>query len=123
MLLMSQTINGLEMARDINFYKISTKLGFVINLKKSVLVPSPKLEFLGLEIDSVRLTLTLPQEKVEKLKLKCQKLFSNPRTTLWEVTSLIGSLCSTARAVLPAMLQVRFLQQQQTTAIRKNPSY
>ena len=30
-------------------------------------------------IDSVRMTLTLPQEKVKKLRLKCQKLISNPR--------------------------------------------
>ena len=51
----------------------------------------------------------LPQEKVKKLRLKCQKLISNPRTTLWEVASLLGSLCSTAQPVLPAMLQISFL--------------
>ena len=82
-----------------------------------------KREFIGLEIDSVRMTLTLSQEKVKKLRLKCQKLISNPRTTLWEVTSLLGSLCSTAQAVLPAILQIKFLQQQQIAAIRNNPSY
>ena len=98
-------------------------LGFVINLQKYVLVPLQKIQFLGLEIDSVRMTLTLPQEKVNKLRLKCEKLISNPRTTLWEVTSLVGSLCSTAQAVLPAMLQIRFLQQQQIAAIRNNISY
>ena len=53
-------------------------LGFVINLQKSVLVSLQKIEFLGLEIDSVRMTLTLPQEKVKKLRLKCQKLISKP---------------------------------------------
>ena len=82
-----------------------------------------KIEFLGLKIDSVRITLTIPQEKVKKLRLKCQKLISNPRTTLWEVTSLEGSLCSTAQAVLPVMRQIRFLQQRQIAAIRNNPSY
>ena len=35
-----------------------------------------------MEIDSVRMTLTLPQEKFEKMRLKCQKLISNPRTKL-----------------------------------------
>ena len=61
--------------------------------------------------------------KSKKFRLKWQKLISNPRTTLWEVTSLLSSLCSTAQAVLPAMLQIRFLQQQQVAAIKNNPSY
>ena len=122
MLLMSQTINGLKAARDTLIFLLQS-LGFVINLQKSVLVPLQKIEFLGLEIDSVRMTLTLPQEKVKKLRLKCQKLISKPWTTLWEVTSLLGSICSTAQAVLPVMLQIRFLQQQQIEAIRNNSSY
>ena len=66
-------------------------------------MPSQKIEFLGLKIDSVR--------------MKCQNLISNPRTALWKVTSFVGSLCSTAQAVLPSMLQ------QQIAAGRKNPSY
>ena len=69
-LLMSQTINGLEIARDTLFFLLQS-LGFVIYLQKSVQVPLQKIEFLGLEIDSVRMTLTLPQEKVKKLRLKC----------------------------------------------------
>ena len=71
----------------------------------------------------MRMTLTLKQEKTKKLRLKCEKCISNPRTIPWEVISLLGSLCSTAQAVLPAMVQIRFLQQQQIAAIRSNPSY
>ena len=78
MLLMSQTINGLEIARDILIFLLQA-LGFVINLQKSVLGPLQKIEFLGLEID------TMGSDQ--------------------------PSLCSTAQAVLPAMLQIRFLQQ------------
>ena len=39
-------------------------LGFVINQKKSQLEPVQKIEFLGLIIDSVSLTLALPTEKI-----------------------------------------------------------
>ena len=54
MLLMSHTINFLQIARDtLNF--LLQSLGFVINLQKTVLVPLQKIEFLGLEIDSLRL--------------------------------------------------------------------
>ena len=77
MLLMSQTINGLKAARDTLVFLLQS-LGFVINLQKSVLVPLQKIEFLGLEIDSMRMTLTLPHEKVKKLRLKCKKLISKP---------------------------------------------
>ena len=54
MLLMSQTINCLQIARDTLIFLLQS-LGFVINLQKTVLVPLQKIEFLGLEIDSVRL--------------------------------------------------------------------
>ena len=63
MLLMSQTINGLEIARD-TLILLLQSLDFAIILQRSVLVPLQKIEFLGLEIDSVRMTLTLPQKKV-----------------------------------------------------------
>ena len=54
MLLMSQTINCLQIASDTLIFLLQS-LGFVINLQKTVLVPLQKIEFLGLEIDSVRL--------------------------------------------------------------------
>ena len=37
----------------------------------------------------------------------------NPKPALWEITSLISSLCSRAQGLLPAFLQIRYLQQQQ----------
>ena len=48
MLLMSQTLEELLMSRDAIIF-LPTQLGFVINLKKSVLVPIQQIEFLGLE--------------------------------------------------------------------------
>ena len=51
------------------------------------------------------------------------KAYFKPRTTLRELTDLMDYFWSTADAVLPAMLQIRFLQQQQIAAIRNNPSY
>jgi RecG-like helicase len=39
-------------------------LGFVINYQKSNLIPSKKMEFLGLLVDSQALTLALPCDKI-----------------------------------------------------------
>ena len=50
----------------------------LIFLQIYVLVPLQKIEFLGLKIDSTRTTLTLPKGKVKAIRIKCQKLISNP---------------------------------------------
>ena len=87
MLLMSQTAEGLNMARDSLIFLLQ-QLGFIINLKKSVLLATQKLEFLELEIDSVNMTLTLSMEKVKSFTQKCRNLKKNFQPTLWEITSI-----------------------------------
>ena len=64
---MSQTIEDLEMARDTSIF-LFQQLGFVIKLNKSVLTPTQLVEFLGLMIDSVAMSLSLPEEKVVNLR-------------------------------------------------------
>ena len=59
------------MSRDILVFLLQ-HLGFVINLKKSILKPSQQIEFLGLEIDTHIMTLALTEEKIEKIISKCQ---------------------------------------------------
>lgn len=49
------------------------------------------------------MTLTLPMEKSKKFNSEMQKFDYK----LQEITSLIGSLCSTAQTVEPAFLQIR----------------
>ena len=78
-------------------------LGFVINFKKSQLTPVKEIEFLGLVINSVNMTLALSQGKV---------LVASPKTTIMELTKLLGKLSFTAQAVLPGRIQGRYLQQQ-----------
>ena len=49
---------------------------------------------------------------MKKVKSLTQKLIQNLKPELWGIKSLIGSFCSTAQAVIPAFLQIRYLQQQ-----------
>ena len=81
MVLMSQAIEGLNLARDTLIFLLQ-QLGFIIDLKKPVLSATQKLEFLGLEMDSVNMTLTLPMQKVKVLTQKCKNLMVNPKPTL-----------------------------------------
>ena len=76
--------------------------------------PVQKIEFLGL---------TLGQEKISKIISLCQDMPSSQNTTLMDLTHLIRKLGSTAQAVLPARLQVRHLQRQQSKVFRETKSY
>ena len=64
MLLMGRTLPEIIMARDILIFLLQ-HLGFVINLKKSVLHPVKQIEFLGLVIDTDKMTLTLSEKKLK----------------------------------------------------------
>ena len=77
----------------------------------TVFIPVQKIEFLGVMIDSLEMTLSLPQEKVNKIVTQCQEILSTQKVSLRDLTLLIGRLSSTAQAVLPATIQFRYLQQ------------
>ena len=63
-LILGKTLEKIILSRDTVIYLLQN-LGFVINLKKSVLHPTQIIEFLGMIIHSVEMTVPLPQEKVE----------------------------------------------------------
>ena len=102
-ILMASSLGKIQMARDSAMF-IFHHLGFLINMKKSVLEPQRKLEFLGVVVDSQSMTFSLPQRKVTKLKNLCQKTLTSPQITLRELSSLVGKLRATATAVIPPHL-------------------
>ena len=88
--MISQTIEELLISRDTVIF-LPTHLGFVINLKKSMLNSVQKIEFLDLEIDAVAMRLSLPPRKVEEVVQISQNALNN-KITLRELTQLIGKL-------------------------------
>ena len=51
-----------------------------------------ELEFLGLIINSVTITLTLTNENVFDFRSRCTPLLPMPQTTIIELTKLLGKL-------------------------------
>ena len=121
-LLMGQTLEENIRGQDTLIFLLQ-HLGFIINLKISVLEPTHQLEFLGLQINTCSMVLSLSEEKMKKVISLCQDLLSHPQTTVLELKKLIGLLSSTVQAVLPARLQLRYLQQQQIQALNQSHSY
>ena len=54
--------------------------------------------------------LSLSEEKVQKILMRCQKTLDQRLVFVWKVSQFIATLCSTALALPPAPLQYRYLQ-------------
>ena len=61
---MFQSIDNLLVARDTVIFLLQ-HLGFEINLRNSVMEPVQTIEYLGLVINSIQMTLSLTDEKVK----------------------------------------------------------
>ena len=98
-------------------------LGFTLNQKKCILSPSQNLEFLGFQIDTITMSLSLPPDKVQKIRKECHHCLHMSRTNPRQLAHLIGLMTSTSPAVLPAPLHYRMLQMLRSQALLNHQSY
>ena len=66
MLILSHTIGKARISQDMVIHLLQS-LGFIIDIKKSILYLHQKIKFLGMEIDSVKMILSLTPERVQKV--------------------------------------------------------
>ena len=57
-------------------------LGFVTNVNKSFMETVQTIEYLGLAIESIRMTLSLQEEKVKRIFQECKKISSMKKITV-----------------------------------------
>lgn len=93
-------------------------LGFVIHGKKSVLVPTKNITFLGNDIDSVDMIVTLPKLKVQQMVSCCLKLHNKTKATIREVASAIGYMVSSFSAVEYGPLHYRTVEREKIDALK-----
>ena len=67
LLILGNNMSEIFMAMDSVIFLLQ-RLGFVINLKKCVLDPAQEIELLGLTVNSQTMALSLPEEKIGKIK-------------------------------------------------------
>ena len=103
MLLIGHTIEEKLIARD-TVVSCLQQLGFVLNLQKSVLTTTQRIQFLGAAVDSLIMTLSRSENKASKVQKQCQELLQKTQMLILELTKLIGLLSSTIQAVLPAQI-------------------
>ena len=84
-----------------------TSLGFKLNHKKCVWIPTQRLDFLGFQIDSIQMKLYLPSEKVEKITKECRHFVNKSEVSARDFAHLIGLLSSTIPTIEVAPLHYR----------------
>ena len=85
-------------------------LGFLVNEKKSSLVPSQRIVFFGFILDSVLFKVFLTDEKIDKIMSKANHLLTCQTVTVRELASFIGSVVNAFDAVLEAPLHYRDME-------------
>ena len=91
-------------------------LGYTVNYKKSVLVPTQRIIFFGFILESVQFKIFLTEEKVQKIKTKAQSLLNTRLVVVREVASFIGLIINAFHAVLEAPMYYRSLERDKLLA-------
>jgi len=97
-----------------------TKLGFILNHEKSVMVPTKVIIFLGHVIDSEKMLVYLPNEKKEYIHAECIRLTQLEQTSIRDVAKIIGLMVSSFSAVEHGKLHYRYLERAKITALKSH---
>ena len=74
------------------------QFGFTINWEKSQLQLTQKIIFLGLELDSVEMTIAIPLEKAKSIRKGILELLSKQEYTIRDVCKIAGKIVATGPA-------------------------
>ena len=86
--------------------------------KKSIVVPVQKLKFLGFLIDSVKMVVTMPVDKIDNTIQEWKVLLKKQEATIREVAKVIGILVSVFQAVEYGPLHYRNLELQKIDQLK-----
>ena len=82
----------------------------MVNQKKSITNPTQELEFLGFQVGSVSINLSIPSEKLRNIRQDARRMLDCPQVTVREVASFVGKAVAILRAIPLAPLHYRALQ-------------
>ena len=98
-------------------------VGYTVNYKKSVLVPTQKIVFFGFILDSVQFKVFLTDEKIQKIIAKAQSLLETGMVVVREVASFIGLIINAFYAILEAPLYYRSLERDKIAGLGQNSDF
>ena len=99
---------------------LTRSLGFIVNEKKSIFVPTQQITFLGFALNSVDMTISVPPHKVEHVILKIREILGRRFPKIRDVASVIGLLVSCELALPYGPLFRRTLENEKNEALAQN---
>lgn len=96
------------------------ELGFIINEKKSLMVPTQRCKYLGLIFDSKKMSIELPKEKVDRTVLLLNKISKTSYCSIREFAAFVGTLVSRCPALKYGMIYVRRFEKERLRALEAN---
>ena len=100
-----------ELLGNVNYaFRLFYSLGLTIHMSKSVLMPTQVVEFLGVILDSVNMTITLPEGKISRIRDLDQSLLKRNVTSIHDLASFIEQVVFAGIAVPQAPLRYRYLE-------------
>ncbi|XP_057327400.1 uncharacterized protein LOC130668903 [Microplitis mediator] len=100
--------------------KLLESLGFIINRRKSVLIPSKKCQFLGFWINSERLTLELPELKRLKILELVKTMRKKKECKIRDLAKFIGNLIAACPAIKYGWLYTKAFERDKYLALVEN---
>ena len=95
-------------------------LGFLVNMKKSKIIPSTRYKFLGLIIDSKQYSIELPDEKRTNLEGYLRSFLIKKSCSIKDFAKLIGKLIAACPAVEYGLMHTGCLEREKTLALMSN---
>lgn len=97
-----------------------SELGFIINKKKSNLIPNQKQPFLGFVLDSRNMSLNLTDQKRLKILSQVKHMYKIRSLSIREFAKFLGLLCSVCPAVAYGWIYTKRLEREKFLALRNS---
>lgn len=95
-------------------------LGFLFSPKKCTFPPVTRCTFLGFEFDSIKMTMSLPNEKREKLRRLVFQMSQKSTCSIRDFAKFLGSLTAASPALRYAWVYTKQLESDKIWALRAN---
>lgn len=113
-----------ECLMNVNLTKdVLESLGFVINTKKSVMIPNNYCKFLGFVFNTTDMIITLPDEKKQRIKKRAIELMHRKKCTIRYFAEFIGLLTSACPAVNYGWMYTKLFEREKFLALNYSENY
>lgn len=99
---------------------VMSDLGFITHEKKSVVVPTQNLVFLGNHIDSIKMIVYLTQDRKHSILVECKKLRNKNVASIRVVARVSGLMVASFSAVEYGPLFYREIEKEKALALKEN---